>query len=79
MIGTVMGCCRGYGYGHGPWCWHNEPEVGYVDAPPYGGPRRRRRFDEEALSAHLEDLEDEVREVRRLLEELRASREDARS
>jgi hypothetical protein len=78
MIGTtVMGCC--HGYGHGPWCWRDDPGVGYLDTPPpYGGPRRRRRFDEEALAAHLEDLEDEVREVRRLLEDLRASREDTR-
>lgn len=80
MIGTVMGCCRGYGYGHGPWCSHNGPGVGYVDAPPsYGGLRRRRRYDEEAPSAHLEDVEGEVREVRHLLEDLRASPEDARS
>lgn len=78
MIGTVMGCCHGHGYG--PRYWHNEPGIGYRDAPPpYGGPRRRRRSDEEALAAHLEDLEDEVQEVRRLLEDLRASRENARS
>lgn len=75
MIGTLMACCRGYGH----WCWHRDPGVGYVDAPPtYGGPRHHRRSDEEALSAHLEELEDEVREVRRRLGDLRASRQDAR-
>lgn len=78
MIGTGMGCC--YGHGRGPWCWHNDLRLDYLDyPPPYGGPRRRRRYDEEALAAHLEDLEDEVGEVRRLLEELRASREGGRS
>jgi hypothetical protein len=76
--GEEMGCC--YRYGHGPGCWHGDPGVDYYDyPPPYGGPRRRRRFDEETLAAHLEDLEDEVRDVRRLLEELRASRQEARS
>jgi hypothetical protein len=84
MIGAVMGCCyghgHGHGHGHGPWCWHDDLRLDYLDAPPrYGGGRRRRRYDEEALAAHLEDLEDEVGEVRRLLEDLRASREGAGS
>jgi hypothetical protein len=73
-----MGCCSRYG--HGPGCWHGDPRVDYFDYPlPYGGPRRRRRCDEETLAAHLDDLEEEVREVKRLLEDLRASREGSPS
>jgi hypothetical protein len=78
MIGTAMGCC--HRHRHGPWCWYEDPRVDDFEyPPPYGGPRRRRRYDEETLAAHLEDLEDEVGEVKRLLEDLRASREGSGS
>jgi hypothetical protein len=57
MIGTGMGCCCRYGHEHG--CWHGDPRVDYFDdPPPYGGPSRRRRYDEETLAAQLEDLEE---------------------
>jgi hypothetical protein len=55
------------------------PRVDHNDHPPFHGPRRRRRFDEKALAAHLEDLEDEVRNGRRMLDELPGSRVKVRS
>jgi hypothetical protein len=70
LIGELMGCCCA----HGPRCWHEGPvyrDCAY-DPSPYRARRRRRRYDEEELGAYLEDLEDEIREVRRLLEDARA-------
>jgi hypothetical protein len=56
-IGATMGCGCAHYYGHGPWCWHDAPRPDWVAYPEgSGGPRRRRRFDEETLAAHLEDL-----------------------
>jgi hypothetical protein len=74
VIGTEMGSCCAHGYG--PWCWHEDPRVDWLGYPVVSGaPRRRRRYDEESLAEHLQDLEEEVREVRRLLEDLRVARE----
>jgi hypothetical protein len=68
----MMGCC--YWHGHGPWCYRG----GYVDEwderPEYRRRRARgRRLDEEELAAHLEDLEDEISQLRQLLEEVRGT------
>jgi hypothetical protein len=71
------GHCPACGYGH---CHHYGH--GYEYGPPradygqgYGPPRRlRRRAREEDLAAYLEDLEEEVSQVREDLERLRRSR-----
>ena len=79
--------CGWCGHGHCPACGYGHSHhygyaPGYGPPPPgpgYGpgyGPRRRRRraVEEEDLAAYLEDLEDEVGQVRDDLERLRRSR-----
>ncbi len=59
---------HGYGYGYGP-----PPFAGY--GPGYGPERRRRRArQEDELAAYLQDLEEEIGQVREDLERLRRSR-----
>jgi hypothetical protein len=74
-----MGCC--YAHAHGPRCCRDGPVYrdDVDDLPHYRARRRRRRYDEEELGAYLEDLEDEIREVRRLLEDARGATEGVES
>lgn len=71
------GVCPACGYGH---CHHHGYAYGYAPppwagyGPGYGSRRRRRAPDEEDLAAYLEDLEDEVGQVRKELDRLRRSR-----
>ena len=81
--------CGWCGHGHCPHCGYGHcPHCGYGYGPPppawpgYGpgyGPRRRRRraVEEEDLDAYLQDLEEEVSQVREDLESLRRSRRPA--
>jgi hypothetical protein len=70
--------------GHGPW--HHQmypypppyPPPGYYPPPPvqYGMPpgrRRRRAADAEELADYLQQLEEEIANVRRDLDDLRGS------
>ncbi len=64
-----MGCC----HRHVSGCWHEGPMVdGCCGRPTSRGVGRWRR-DEEPLEEYLDDLEAELREVRRLLEDRRAA------
>ena len=56
-----------YGYGYGPPGPEYRPGYGY-------GPPRRRRAREEDLAEYLQDLEEEIGQVREELERLRRSR-----
>lgn len=80
-----MSCCCGHGpwhHWHGPWHhwgygYGPPPGPGYVPGhgPGYWpGARRRTRAREDDLAEYLQDLEDEVREVRAELERARESR-----
>jgi hypothetical protein len=76
-----MGCCYAHAHAHGPRCWREGPVYrdDVDDMPHYRSRRGRRRYDEEELGAYLEDLEDEIREVRRLLEDARGAKEGRES
>ncbi len=70
---------RPWHHWHGPWhhWWYGYGPPGPGYRPGYGpgywpGPRGRAR--EEDLAGYLQDLEDEVRQVREELERLRGSR-----
>lgn len=64
---------------HGSWCWHDGPLVDERFGGPVERGARRWRRDEGSLEDHLDGLEEELREVRRLLEDRRARRERTRT
>lgn len=72
-----MGCCSRYVHHHG--CWHDGPSVEVVDDRRWDDAPRRRRYEQEPPSRRLADLEDQMREVRRLLEDVLAQREGPRA
>lgn len=72
-----MGCCSRYAH-HGG-CWHEAPWVEVVDERRCGAAPRRRATEEDPSARRLADLEEEVREVRRLLEDVLETRGRRRS
>ncbi|MHB1430841.1 MAG: hypothetical protein ACYCVZ_01815 [Streptosporangiaceae bacterium] len=68
--------CPHCGYAHCPYHGYDyEPPPWGSYGPGYGSRRRRRRVpDEDDLAAYLEDLEDEIAQVREELQRVRRAR-----